>query len=349
MGRYREPYTIFKRGKFYYYRTYDVRGDRTTAHTTGCKTKGDAKRYCEALHLSGSLTVSSTSLYNYAEHFYDDDSLYMTDRSTPLAYNTRINYQKILKRAILPNVDGVRLCDVSYTWLKGFRQKLSRDYSSSSVQSAMSLLRHIIETAYRDGHIARNPFEMLESQTVKYGKRDAFSLDEVRSLYDAIGDEYKDTILLMALTGMRISEAIGIRPHDIKRGMAGLYIDLKEQLSHGEYCPVKCGSERCIPIIAEIKELSPCDKTRVSDFYKVYNRIKKTIPHAEERNLSFHSLRHFFITDAKSRGVNPLKVEVIAGHRLKGMEGVYTNFKAEDLSDILAWQAQTLKAIKKPL
>lgn len=46
----------------------------------------------------------------------------------------------------------------------------------------------------------------------------------------------------------------------------------------------------------------------------------------------------FFITNSKASGVPPIKVEYLAGHSLKGMEQIYTNFRAADCTEILEWQ-----------
>lgn len=54
-----------------------------------------------------------------------------------------------------------------------------------------------------------------------------------------------------------------------------------------------------------------------------------------------------YITNSKSCGINAGKVEKIAGHSLRGMQEVYTNFKVEDLKDVLSWQKELYKELMK--
>ena len=346
--RYKENYTLYKRGEVWYYRTYTPDGKRTAGKSTGCTSKTLADKYCAQLFKNGQL-VNHTSLTfgQFAAHFYDDDSNYCRDRSEPLSFNTLRGYRIKMNQYLLPYFGNTQLSDITYTMLKQFRIKMLSKYSVSNTISTMSCLKIIIQTAYRDRLIIENPFFYLEPLHEKKNSRDAFSLEEVQELYRLIPDEFKKTILLMALTGMRISEAVGIRSSDFVDTPEYSYIHLTEQYSLKKYRPLKSGYYRDIPIIPEIKELIGFQDTRLPAFYRYYNQQKKYFENAEERNLSFHSLRHFFITNTKSSGVNDVKVEVIAGHSLKGITKVYTNFKVNDLLDILPWQKKTLELIKK--
>lgn len=144
---------------------------------------------------------------------------------------------------------------------------------------------------------------------------------------------------------MRISEAVGVREEDIKELDGIMYIDLFQQFNLKKYKPLKTKYVRQIPIIPEIKKLIGFEDVRLSAFYREYNSIKPIFENYEKRNLTFHSLRHFFITNAKSKGVISVKVEYIAGHSLKGQERVYTQFHLEDLQEIRSWQKETLKIL----
>lgn len=346
MSRYRQPYSLYKRGKYWYYRTYSPGGKRTTAKSTGQISKAGAKAYCDKLYLIGKLYNSDVTFAQYAAHFYDDDALYFKDRVKPLADNTVKQYQKLFKNQIFPYFENKRMMDITYTQLKAFRTFLiNSGCSAMSIQSIMSTLKHIMDSAYRDGVIPDNPFNKLESLRFDKNRRDAFRLEEIIFIYKNILPEFKKTILLMALTGIRISEAVGLTVEDIKQGDGFIYIDLQKQMINKKYQILKNDEKRCIPIIPEIKELIGFDSTRVSAFYRYFEPLKKQCENYNERQLAFHSLRHFFITDSKAKGVNNVKVEVLAGHSLKGMEDVYTNFKAPDLVDILPWQKETFLKI----
>lgn len=348
MGRYRQPYSLTLRGEYWYYRTYNSDGVRTHMKSTGCKSKNAAREYCNELWRRGELWSTDQTFGQYALHFYDEDGLYWKDRLEKPSYNTFVDYERHMKNHIMPYFQHRKLVDINYTTLKQYRSKMIDDgYSPSMVISSMSVLKHVIEYAYRDRLIPTNPFDVLEPLPMKKQERDAFTFEEVKKLYQLIPDEFKKSILCMALTGVRISECIGLPHNEIIQAEGFEYIYLKQQFNRGDLRILKGKNARPIPIIPEIKDFIGFDPLRLSAFYREYNKIKKTFNDADKRKLCFHSLRHFFITNAKSSGVSEIKVEVIAGHSLKGIAKVYTNFKAEDLTDILAWQKTTLEALTK--
>jgi len=345
MSKYRKPYTIFKRGKYWYYRTYDIAGIRTTAHTTGQTSKSAAQAYCDNLFLTGALWQTNMTFGEYAFNFYDDNSPYVKDRVEPLAENTLRGIRNKMKNYILPYFSNMKLADIKYTTLKEFRIKMLEKYSVSNTISTMSTLKHIFDSAFRDRLIPVNPYSYLEPMNAKPNEKDAFTFNEVKTLYTIIPEEFKKTILLMALTGMRISEAVGVLPEDFKTDNEILYIDLVKQFNLKKYKPLKRKSIRKIPVIPEIKDLIGFDHTRLSAFYREYVAIKSNFENVDERNLSFHSLRHFFITNAKSKGVISSKVEYLAGHSLKKQEKVYTQYNVDDLKEIIPWQEETYKLL----
>lgn len=347
MSRYKQPYSLYKRGKYWYYRTYTPDGVRTTAKSTGQTSKNAAKEYCNNLFLQGFLFKSSVTFRQYAEHFYDDNGLYFRDRADQLSFNTKQNYRKAMKNIIMPYFENKKLTDIDYVCLKKFRASLMTKYSPKSIQQAMSVLKNIIDYAYKSRKIVENPYNFIESLKIPENETDAYTLSEIKMIYEKISDEFKDSVLFLALTGVRISECMGICENQIVEADGFSYIDLKVQYNNKRYMQLKGKQSRPIPIIQEIKELKICEQTRLSAFYREATKLKKECQNDNpDRNLSaFHSFRHFFITNAKSKNVNESKVEFIAGHTLKNITKVYTNFKAEDLTDILSWQKSTLEAI----
>lgn len=338
MSRYREPYTLYKRGDYWYYRTYTPDGIRTAGKTTGQKNKTAARDYCNKLYLSGSLWTSEKTFGEYAKHFYDDNSPYVRDRITPLTENTLRGYRIKMNQYIMPYFSKYKIADINYTVLKRFRIQMLEKYAPSNVVSTMSTLKHIIDNAYRDRLIPVNPYDYLETFNVQKKERDAFTYEEIIYIYKNIPEEFKNIILLMACTGLRISEAIGITSEDFCSADDFEYIHLWRQFNNHKYKDLKNKELRDIPIIPEIKQLIGFDPTRLSALYRYFEPLKKQLTNFEERKLCFHSLRHYFITASKSAGINPLKVETIAGHSLRGITKIYTNFKVTDLKDILSWQ-----------
>ena len=73
--------TLKSGNKKYYYQTYNPDGTLSSGKSTGCKTKKEAIHYCETLLMQGRLwSGSNISFSNYAEHFFDIDSIWVQDR-----------------------------------------------------------------------------------------------------------------------------------------------------------------------------------------------------------------------------------------------------------------------------
>lgn len=345
MSRYKLPYTLFKRGKYWYYRTYTLDGVRTVPKSTGCKTKGEAARYCENLYLKGTLNESDISFYKFAHNFYDDDSLFVKDRTKPIAENTLLNLRSVYTHTIEPRFKNYKLKDINYIELKKFRRELiDKGYKIGTVKQYFVTLQNIINAAYRQDLINKNPFDKLDYLESEESSKEAFSLDQIKLLYNNIAPHYKNIILLLALTGMRVNEGLGVTSDDIFYTGKTYYIKLnKQKLNSGKYAPVKTKDVRDIPIIEEVKDLvnNNVKYPSLSVAVKVLN--PKLF---NNNNLTIHSLRHFFITNTKAKNINPVKIKKISGHRLENkVEDTYTNFTPDDLIDILPWQKEIYKYI----
>ena len=344
MGAYRRPYTIFKRGKYYYYRTYDKDGYRTVAKTTGKTSKIAAMQYCEELHLSGSLTHAKYNFFDYAHDFFAPDSLFVTDRSRRLSMNTINHYRSALNAHIMPRFKNYDLADITYSELKAFRSDLLKDLTTSSVNNIMAAFTAIIKTAYYDNLIKVNPLDRLEPLRVTYRIVEPFTLEEVKALCDNVVN-YKPLFILLACTGMRISEAIGVTDEDFKKKKNYEYIELNKQYDsrRKEYTPPKKNSCRNIPIIPELKD---CIQPFIP-YPTICSAFQEAKIKAGINNLkTIHCFRHFFVSDTKSKELNPIKIEYIAGHSLRGIEKVYTKLDFEDMAELLLWQKNLYEYLK---
>lgn len=351
MSRYREPYTIYKRGDYWYYRTYDNNGVRTSGKTTGKKQKNEARAYCEELYKSGKLFVSSKKFNLFGAGFFDPDSFYFKDRVKPPAKTTIAAYNNALNNYIMPFFQNYELGDINYIALKKFRMSLlNRGIAINTIKSIMGTLTIMLNVAYRAGDIVTNPIDKLEPlQNIDDSKKDAFTLEEIKLIYKNISPEFKSFVLIMSLTGLRISEVAGVTPDSFKSCSYGEYIDLKKQFLRGELVALKTrNSIRPVPVIPEIKKLFndiEKNESQKTEFYIAFKNALNIITDSDERHLTPHSLRHFFITNTKSKGLIESKVEFVAGHSLRGVRGTYTNYKCEDLAEFITWQNETYKLI----
>lgn len=350
--RYKQPYSLYKRGKYYYYRTYTPGGVRTSGISTGCTSKAAARGFCDNLYKNGGLYTDSKLFKEYASGFFDANGLYFRDKIKKPAYNTVYAYNNILKNHILPYFENLKLNDINYSKIKSFRVHLvDNGLASSSITQIMNDLKIIIDFAYRDRIILDNPFNYIKNEQIEKNNRDAFTLEEVRFIYKNISAEYKPIVLFIALTGVRISEYRALYLSEVIRLNSYNLINITKQYIRGsqtvEDLKTQYSRRPCLFIPGLEENIKSLTNTELVYFYKELGQVIESMKGTEGRELACHSLRHFFITNTKARGCPDIKIEFLAGHSLKGVRAVYTNFKAEDLTEVINWQKEIYQEIIK--
>jgi integrase len=162
----------------------------------------------------------------------------------------------------------------------------------------------------------------------------------------------KTAVLLAALAGLRRGEARGLQwaDVDIKKGTIEVrhnYVD-SEGLK-----PCKWGSGRTVflpspivPLLEELKSLNPYKDPGPDDFIlfnlktrkepvtndilrRGFKRVMKSIgidtDQQKRRNLTFHGLRHTFVTLARMAGIPDIAVQSLAGHASAKMMDRYSH------------------------
>jgi integrase len=82
----------------------------------------------------------------------------------------------------------------------------------------------------------------------------------------------------------------------------------------------------------------PLSKDGLTDpLYRALHRIGISEEERRERNLSFHSHRHFFNSVMRGK-IHDSKLRRLTGHRTEAMTEHYTRFKVEDFSEVLEVQ-----------
>lgn len=341
MGRYKNDFTLYKRGKYWYYQTYDFEGVRTTPKSTGKTTKYEAAEWCKEKLKNNALLTPRLTVEEYAQRFFAEDGIYFKDRATPVSESTKIQVLGFLRREILPYFAKMNVCEIRQTHVKEFRIYLkTKGLANSSIRNALKPLAFMMRQLFNDGIIQRNPcidLPVLE----KPSKRDSFTYNEIKELYKRSPDDIKPYILIMALTGVRQGEAFAITKADLffdsESGFNYFHLYQQED-RFGKLIPLKTRDERNCPIIPELKDFFARASFCRSRLYEQTQPIIRSFENWNERKLALHSIRHFFITDCKVSGINPQLVEVYSGHSLRGIENVYTHYKIKDFGDILKWQ-----------
>ena len=68
--------------------------------------------------------------------------------------------------------------------------------------------------------------------------------------------------------------------------------------------------------------------------YEALDKIGISEDERKERNITFHSFRHFFNTYCRANNVTDDKVRAVTGHKTQAMVDNYTHFDIEDYKEI---------------
>lgn len=359
--KYKMNYTLYKRGRYWYYRTYTSDGKRTCGRSTGQTVKSKAVLFCDELFKYGKLeSRADVKFVKYAEGFFDEGGIWYNDRcgdtkdgSMPLSYSTLVSMRSSLRKHLIPYWGNFYLSQITLSEVKKFRiGKLSEGVSTSNVRLMILCMKTIFDSAIQDNIISINPCSGLKRVSDEKDKKDALVLDDVINLCIRLSSTPRLMVLVITgvCTGMRASELSAIRPDTIHDG----YIEVKDQraLVKGERCiiPTKTKQKRYVPmpkrlqdmLMSQVMDDGFCflmfDKTKI-------NSVIKTIRGG--RNITFHSTRRFFNTYMLSKNVPPIKVAAVMGHSAgeSKMQDLYSNWKADHFPEIYKEQEILLDKI----
>jgi integrase len=166
--------------------------------------------------------------------------------------------------------------------------------------------------------------------------------------------------LLAASTGMRQGEIRGLQLQYIHKDFIEVKFSWEDKYGLKE---PKNHSERIVPIPSivstKIQKLilgspyrapedllfygrnntHPIDKKMVQrTFNKALVNIKITDTQRRDRNVTFHSWRHFFNTLCRVGKVPDSKLQKLTGHKTQAMTEHYTHYKMDDFKDVMKIQ-----------
>jgi integrase len=134
--------------------------------------------------------------------------------------NTADAYEQTIRNYLLPELGTVPLRTLQPSRVETLTADLlARGYSANTAARARDVLRRAIADAVKDGHVDRNAAALARPPRVPRDQIAAPTTADVRALLAALdGHRLRDMVLVMAATGLRVSEAMGLRWEDIDDG-----------------------------------------------------------------------------------------------------------------------------------
>lgn len=202
----------------------------------------------------------------------------------------------------------------------------------STVNKELNILGLVIDTARRDWSINMdNPVRLIQRPKNNRPRDRRLYDGELEAILDATKSPTLSSIILFALeTAMRRGEIANVKWHHLQLSQQILLIP-----------ETKTGIPRSIPLSK--KAIIALQSLPIIGSGNIFNLRSGSIGQAFERaciradilDLHFHDLRHEATSRLFEKGLNPMQVSAITGHKTFEMLKRYTHLKAQDLAKLL--------------
>lgn len=358
MGRYKQPYTLWKRKMpsgltVYYYRFYLPDGTRSNYYSTGQTTKGRAVQYIERLRKEDRLGKPDSPLFEeYFGEWWGPNCPYVARKKSrgknlsPTFIDARNSWTR---RFIAPTFGGKRLDTIRpgdvETWLTTLTQE--HKLAHGTANHVFKTLRLMLNEAVRLGDLNKNPCDAVEQLYYEAKEQPIFTPAELRKILNR--KHWEDVVswaatALAAGTGARQGEVLAARVEDFDDDV--WHITRGWRRKHGE-ASTKTGKTRHVPLPALAREAvqgriqavghgyiisdlgdRPIDPKRINA--SLYEAMEKAQVARNERH--FHTLRHTFNSLLAGR-LDPAQIRRLTGHATEKMREHYTHTDAKALLD----------------
>jgi integrase len=377
MGRHREPFTVFKRGNYYYWQTW-IGDKRTIAKSTGCTNKGDAKDFVIKELGKGSEYSGSPTLKHWAQerHWWEWERCeYIRGRiarSTPERPAIQRKYAhdagRMFENHILPHLGAYRLEQLTAAVIDRLMFTLEEGMSRKTVNNVASVLRVMLGEAVRLDLIPVNPFDRVDAFMPAGSERGILTLEEARAVLDP--ERWKNPVyhaanLVAAATGLRQGEILALRDSDWHESYVQVEHSWSAKFGLG---PTKGKRSRFVPIPSKVNEAvhgvvewpgflfslsrgeRPVSGQRLTgalydviDGFTVEN--DGLAINRGSRQIVFHSWRAFCNTYFQNAGVPAIQVREVIGHQDAAMTDRYSRFQPGDFTAVAAAQCRLIESV----
>lgn len=252
-------------------------------------------------------------------------------RSKPLTGESMDNH---LDRHLLPGLGHLRLSELGPVHIRAWAAQQIDRRAASSVRVTTAYLSSILATAVDDGYLPRSPMPRKLSLPVEHKELVPLLPEQVSLLARSVPERYKAYVLLLAGTGLRQGEALGLTWDRINTKKQTLRVDrqlVRTKQGMSLATPKTKASNRTIPL-PNVVALALLDHKRafgVGDGGLVFcsstkgylNRtqvgtvLRKAVAKAGlPEGTSSHDLRHFYASLLIYKGQSVKAVQRRLGH-----------------------------------
>jgi integrase len=363
--KFHEKISLYKRklvsGVVYYARFW-TGSEWTSGVNTGQSNKAAALAWSrDALEKQ---KPETPTLASYTQNFFAPGGEYTQarafDSAKPVPPQTLRDHETRLKLHLLPALGSRTLGEISTSDITALQTKLSANLKTQTVVHIVNTLSVILRCAAEAGVIQTIP--VIRKLAIAHDARGAYTVEEARRILSAAWPDPAHRLinLLAAYTGMRQGEILGLAWSSIHPDYIEVYQvwneTQKKLLGTRDLPATKARKIRFVPLpdiarreLEAFKSIAlfsdPSDlifsleRGRPVKNWSIVRTLSDVlssvgIPEEArlERNLDFHSWRHFYNSVLISGRIPLVKVQSVVGHTSDRMSSTY--YHAEDYIDI---------------
>ena len=273
---------------------------------------------------------------------------WIESKSGTLKPSTLTDYKLTFRLHILPSLGDKKLTDITPTDVQLWVDSLSdKELSPSSINKTYRYFRNCLNNAVAKDIIDRSPCRgVIVPRPSQQSELDILSLDELRQVLDAAEEPERTLLSVLAYSGLRLGEGLGLRWRDIDFEN----FCIRVERTYGQYgwgTPKTKTSRRAVPLsptlVAILEEYwrgcrnaTPDDvvfshdgKTPL-DPSNVRRDFNTALEEADIRHFSLNSLRHFYASNMIASGCSIKFLQNSLGHSSATMTlNTYSHFIPE--------------------
>lgn len=277
---------------------------------------------------------------------------WIASKEKSLKASTLASYKSAFENHILPHLGKKRLRNIRpldiQTWVDGLA---AGDLAPATVGRCYRYLRSCIKTAVAWEIIPNDPFKKIILPRVPKEELNFLDHKEIRKLLEASKEPEKALFAVLALSGLRLGEALALQWKDVDFDMRAIYVTKAYSYWGGIQEPKTAGSRRAVtllPVLADIlidhrkhmKKHGPDDYLfqtrglRPLDPANARKRFDDTLTRAKLKSVTLHSLRHSFASIMLSSGASIKALQHALGHSSATMTlNVYSHLIEERMDE----------------
>ena len=243
-----------------------------------------------------------------------------------------------------------KLADVNIDKITGevvaqYRDERLKQVSANTVRLELAFLSVVFEQSRKEwGFAVNNPVRQIRMPKPGKPRQRRLEAGEEEALLHACkesGAHYLHTFVILAIeTGMRFGELAGVTWVNVNLEKRTIYLP-----------DTKNGSPRTVPLSTRALSAIQTQPRSIggrlflaksgsirSAFLIALKKAQGSQPDSKKflRELRFHDLRHEAVTRLFEKGLNPIEVGMVSGHKTLSMLQRYTHLRSEELVDKLA-------------